>query len=84
MPVNRGAMLDLMIRLAQTPMPDSQNLVDQKLVVEYLPEEIKAALLRRMGDKQVVLEELKQAVEMLEAAVAGNTKHDSTGCTGSK
>lgn len=65
MPVNRGAMLDLMIRLAQTPMPDGQNLVDREAVVEYLPEEIKAALLRRMGDKQVVLEELKQAVEML-------------------
>lgn len=65
MPVNRGAMLDLMVRLAQTPMPDGQNLVDREAVVEYLPEEIKSALLRRMGDKQVVLEELKQAIEML-------------------
>lgn len=65
MPVNRGAMLDLMVRLAQTPMPDGQNLVDREAVVEYLPEEIKASLLRRMADKQAVLEELKEAIEML-------------------
>lgn len=65
MPVNRGAMLDLMIRLAQTPMPDGQNLVDREAVVEYLPEEIKSALLRRMGDKQQDLAQLQQAVEQL-------------------
>lgn len=65
MPVNRGAMLDLMIRLAQTPMPDGQNLVDREAVVEYLPEEIKSALLRRMGDKQQELAQLQQAVEQL-------------------
>lgn len=65
MPVNRGAMLDLMIRLAQTPMPDGQNLVDREAVVEYLPEEIKSALLRRMGDKQQELAQLQQAIEQL-------------------
>lgn len=65
MPVNRGAMLDLMIRLAQTPMPDGQNLVDREAVVEYLPEEVKSALLRRMGGKQQELAQLQQMVDQL-------------------
>jgi len=65
MPVNRGAMLDLMIRLAQTPMPDGQPLVDREAVVQYLPEEVKSALLRRMADKQAELNQLQQAVQML-------------------
>lgn len=65
MPVNRGAMLDLMVRLAQTQMPDGQSLVDRQAVAEYLPEEVKSALLRRMKDKTVVLEQLQQQVEQL-------------------
>lgn len=63
MPVNRGAMLDLMVRLAQTQMPDGQALVDRQAVAEYLPEEVKSSLLRRMGDKQVVLEQVQKQVE---------------------
>src|SRR5690606_8567991 len=51
MPVNRGAMLDLMIRLAQTQMPDGQALVDREAVAEYLPSEIKSAVLARMQGK---------------------------------
>lgn len=65
MPVNRGAMLDLMIRLAQTPMPDGQMLVDREAVAQYLPAEINSALIRRMGDKQAELEEVKQQLEQL-------------------
>jgi methyl-accepting chemotaxis protein len=69
MPVNRGAMLDLMIRLAQTPMPDGQNLVDREAVVQYLPEEIKGAIIERMGKNKMIIEEqiqqLGQAVEQL-------------------
>jgi hypothetical protein len=49
MPVNRSAMLDLMIRLAQTPMPDGQNIVDREAVVQYLPEEAKSAILKTYG-----------------------------------
>lgn len=64
---NRGAMLDLMVRLAQTPMPDGQMLVDREAVAEYLPTEVKATMLRRMGDKQMVVEtqikELTTAVQ---------------------
>lgn len=65
MPVNRSAMLDLMIRLAQTPMPDGQPLVDREAVVQYLPEEIKSALMRRMSNNNVQLEQLAQAVEQI-------------------
>jgi hypothetical protein len=65
MPVNRGAMLDLMIRLAQTPMPDGQPLVDREAVTEYLPEEVKSALLRRMSENNQNLAEIQQAVQQL-------------------
>ena len=65
MPVNRGAMLDLMIRLAQTPMPDGQPLVDREAVVAYLPEEVKSALLKRMGENQESLQHLVKVVEEL-------------------
>lgn len=80
MPVNRGAMLDLMIRLAQTQMPDGQPLVDREAVVEYLPEEIKGALLRRMGDKQQIVEqqlqEMQQALEQLGQQLQQFAKQD--------
>ena len=65
MPVNRGAMLDLMIRLAQTQMPDGQPLVDREAVVEYLPEEVEAPLLRRMRENQSSLAVIQQAIQEL-------------------
>lgn len=65
MPVNRGAMLDLMIRLAQTPMPDGQNLVDREAVAAYLPEEIKSALLRRANGENQNITQLSQQLEQL-------------------
>lgn len=73
MPVNRGAMLDLMIRLAQTPMPDGQNLVDREAVVSYLPEEAKSTILRRMNGKK---EELTVQVEQLTARMDANEQAD--------
>lgn len=60
MPVNRSAMLDLMVRLAQTPMPDGQNLVDREAVVHYLPEEVKASLMKRMEGNQDNFAQLQQ------------------------
>jgi hypothetical protein len=67
MPVNRSAMLDLMIRLAQTPMPDGQNIVDREAVVQYLPEEAKSAILKRMADKQdAVNQQLEQITQQVE------------------
>lgn len=65
MPVNKSAMLDLMIRLAQTPMPDGQQLVDREAVVHYLPEEIRSGLLRRMSDGNQAIEELQMQMQQL-------------------
>ena len=65
MPVNRSAMLDLMIRLAQTPMPDGQNLVDREAVSQYLPSEIKSAMLKRMQNSNQTLAQLQQQVDEL-------------------
>lgn len=71
MPVNRGAMLDLMIRLAQTVMPDGQAIVDREAVVEYLPVEIKASILQRMEEEEKAIDqqfqELQEALEELSA-----------------
>lgn len=86
MPVNRGAMLDLMIRLAQTAMPDGQTIVDREAVVEYLPTEIKSAVLGRMQTKATAMEEqLQQLGQMgeelkaqLEQVSAESTENDTT------
>lgn len=67
MATNRNAMLDLMIRLAQTQMPDGQPLVDREAVVEFLPQEVKTSLLRRSEQGanafEQQLQELSQVVE---------------------
>ena len=66
MPVNRGAMLDLMIRLAQTQMPDGSTLVDREAVAEYLPQEVKNALLARAEEGQTqVQQQIQQLAEQL-------------------
>ena len=69
MPVNRGAMLDLMIRLAQTQMADGQALVDREAVAQYLPSEVKSALMQRMEGKTGAIEqqiaEMQQVVQQL-------------------
>jgi hypothetical protein len=72
-PVNRSAMLDLMIRLAQTQMPDGQNLVDREAVVNYLPEEAKSGILRRVGEKSLQIEQqMQQLTQMVEEAKAND------------
>lgn len=65
MPVNRGAMLDLMIRLAQTQMPDGQALVDREAVSVYLPQEVRTSMLQRMQAGNVQLQQLQQSVEQI-------------------
>ncbi len=69
MPVNRGAMLDLMTRLAQTPMPDGP-LVDREAVAYYLPAEVRAPLLSRMQTQNVQLEQVSQALQQFEQQVS--------------
>lgn len=88
MPVNRPAMLDLMIRLAQTPMPDGQQLVDREAVAQYLPSEIKATMLERMNGKenqsiaelqqgmQQIGEQMQQMMQQLQAFQQQDAKDD--------
>lgn len=84
MPVNRGAMLDMMVRLAQTPMPDGQTLVDREAVAFYLPQEVKSAMLRRMGNKQMIVEQqiqqmtqaIQQVGEQLQQVATDSAKND--------
>jgi hypothetical protein len=65
MAINRGAMLDLMIRLAQTQMPDGQPLVDREAVVAFLPQEVKTALLKRMSGENQSIQALEQGLQEL-------------------
>lgn len=72
MPVNRGAMLDLMIRLAQTQMPDGQGLVDREAVAQYLPAEVKSAMLERMeGASGAMEEQIAQLGQMMQQMQQG-------------
>ena len=67
MAMNRNAMLDLMIRLAQTQMPDGQPLVDREAVVEFLPQEVKTSLLRRSEQgANAFQEQIQQLAQGLE------------------
>lgn len=69
MPVNRNAMLDLMIRLAQTNGEDGLPLVDRKAVLEFLPTGDKKAITDRFAElqaqqQQAQQEQLQQEQEM--------------------
>lgn len=67
MPVSRSSMLDLMIRLSQTQMPDGQPLVDREAVMFYLPEEVKAPMMKRMqGNQMNVEQQLQQIMEQMQ------------------
>ena len=55
MPVNRNAMLDLMIRLAQTNGEDGLPLVDRKAVLEFLP----------TGDKKAITDRFEQVKQQV-------------------
>lgn len=60
MPVNRNAMLDLMIRLAQTNGEDGLPLVDRKAVLEFLPTGDKKAITDRFAELQVQQQQAQQ------------------------
>ena len=53
MPVNKNAMMDLMIRLAQTNAEDGLPVVDRKAILEYLP----------LSDKKAITDRFTQLVE---------------------
>lgn len=69
MPSNRGAMLDLMVRLAQTIMPDGQALVDREAVATYLPDEVRGPLMQRnkenSGQIQQQMQQMGEAMQQL-------------------
>lgn len=60
MPVNRNAMLDLMIRLAQTNGEDGLPLVDRKAVLEFLPTGDKKAITDRFAELQTQQQQAQQ------------------------
>ncbi len=52
MPTNKNAMLDLMIRLAQTNAEDGLPVVDRKAILEYLPATDKRAIISRIEQQK--------------------------------
>lgn len=52
MPTNKNAMLDLMIRLAQTNAEDGLPIVDRKSILEYLPSTDKKAIIERIEEQK--------------------------------
>ena len=70
MPVNKKAMMDLMIRLAQTNAEDGLPVVDRKAILEYLPVGDKKAITERFSELQAKQEqqqlEQQQAEQQLQ------------------
>ena len=70
MPVNKNAMMDLMIRLAQTNAEDGLPVVDRKAILEYLPVGDKKAITDRFSELQAKQEqqqlEQQQAEQQLQ------------------
>lgn len=60
MPVNKNAMMDLMIRLAQTNGEDGLPIVDRKAVLEYLPVGDKKAISDRFAELKAQQEQQQQ------------------------
>ena len=69
MPVNKNAMMDLMIRLAQTNAEDGMPMVDRKAILEYLPVSDKKGITQRFAQLQQVRQEQEQAQLQQEQAM---------------
>lgn len=69
MPVNKNAMMDLMIRLAQTNAEDGMPVVDRKAILEYLPVGDKKAITDRFAQLQQQQQEQQQAQLQQEQAM---------------
>jgi|LGOV01.1.fsa_nt_gb hypothetical protein len=76
MPVNRNAMLDLMIRLGQTTAEDGLPMVDREAIMEFVPINNKQDVLARMQQRaegqlnqeaEAMEQQLNQMVEMVTA-----------------
>ncbi len=69
MPVNKNAMMDLMIRLAQTNAEDGLPIVDRKAVLEFLPVGDKKAISDRFAELQAKQEQQQQMQAQQEQAM---------------
>ena len=74
MPVNRNAMLDLMIRLAQTNGEDGLPLVDRKAVLEFLPTGDKKAITDRFTELQAQQQQQLQQEQQMQMQQAQKQK----------
>ena len=66
MPVNKNAMMDLMIRLAQTNAEDGLPVVDRKAILEYLPVGDKKAITERFIELQAKQEQQQREQQQVE------------------
>jgi len=75
MPLNRNAMLDLMIRLGQTQAEDGLPVVDREAIMEFVPVANKSKILERfealkenqLGEEAAAMEQqLEQMLQMVE------------------
>lgn len=69
MPVNKNAMMDLMIRLAQTNAEDGLPMVDRKAILEYLPISDKKGISQRFAERQAQQEQQQQMQLQQEQAI---------------
>ena len=60
MPVNKNAMLDLMIRLAQTNAEDGMPIVDRRAILEFLPSGDRKAIIDRFENLKAQNEQAQQ------------------------
>jgi len=76
MPVNKNAMLDLMIRLGQTAAEDGLPMVDREAIMEFVPINNKQQVIDRMNaraqgqlqqESEAMEQQLDQMVEMVQA-----------------
>ena len=64
MPVNKNAMLDLMIRLAQTNAEDGMPIVDRRAILEFLPSGDRKAIIDRFENLKAQNEQAQQQQEL--------------------
>lgn len=74
MPVNKNNMLDMMIRLSQTPMEDGLPSVDREALMEYVPISGKQEMLERFeamkqGQQQEQQNQVQQVVEAVQGQI---------------
>lgn len=63
MSISRSAMLDLMIRLSQTMAEDGLPMVDRQATLEFLPSEMKTAILKRSSEDNIAMVQLQEELQ---------------------